>query len=172
MKNPIELAAQFIRRDNIVLANDVLRDEYGVEYAYPAQVQYYEFHYTGQYINEALKHVAEMFGCLTYMAREDGSTWLTVVGEKEAIDKLEEVRRVALSDEYGYKDALSKAVSGADIRSQEEYEKWSKDYVIGFFDGLIGNGNLGWFGMFSKHPHVVGILDGAQSAQRYVKEKK
>lgn len=35
--------------------------------------------------------------------------------------------------------------------------------------GLIGNFDLGWF---SKNPHVLGILDGADSAWRYVKDKE
>ena len=45
VKRPVELAAQFIRRAdyvfaNDVLANDVLRDEYGVELGHPAQIRY------------------------------------------------------------------------------------------------------------------------------------
>ena len=51
--------------------------------------------------------------------------------------------------------ALSEAGIGKD-----QFDKWKK----GFFD-------LGWFGSFSKNPHVVGILDGADSAWRYVKDK-
>lgn len=38
--------------------------------------------------------------------------------------------------------------------------------------GLIGSFDLGWFGSFSKNPHVLGILDGADSAWRYVKDKE
>lgn len=34
MKHPVELAAQFIRRADYVLANDVLRDEYGADSAW------------------------------------------------------------------------------------------------------------------------------------------
>lgn len=95
---------------------------------------------------------------------EDG-IYLTIVGEKEAIDNLEEVQLVALSDEYGYKNLLNKALSEAGI-GKEQFKKWQEDYVEGFFDGLIGNFNIG---SFSKNPHVLGILDGADSMKRYVK---
>ena len=40
MKHPVELAAQFIRRADYVLANDVLRDEYGAKLGHPAQIRY------------------------------------------------------------------------------------------------------------------------------------
>ena len=43
MKHPVELAAQFIRRADYVVANAVLRDEYGVEYGNPAQIGYRSF---------------------------------------------------------------------------------------------------------------------------------
>lgn len=38
MMDTVELAAQFIRRGGEVLANDILKDERGVEYKIPAQV--------------------------------------------------------------------------------------------------------------------------------------
>ena len=41
MKNTIELAAEFIRRAAFVDANALLKDECGVEYKEPSQVQYY-----------------------------------------------------------------------------------------------------------------------------------
>nr|DAK19084.1 MAG TPA: hypothetical protein [Caudoviricetes sp.] len=90
------------------------------------------------------------------MYRENG-IYLTIVGEREAIDKLEEVRQVALSE--------------AGI-GKEQFKKWQEDYVEGFFDGLIGNLDLGWFGSVSNNPHVLGILDGADSTWRYVKDKE
>lgn len=40
-KNTIELAAEFIRRAAFVDANALLKDECGVEYKNPSQVQYY-----------------------------------------------------------------------------------------------------------------------------------
>ena len=163
MKHPVELAAQFIRRADYVLANDVLRDEYGVEFGNPAQIGYC----SSDPEDLALERTAHVFGCLT--CTEDDN-YLTVVGEKEAIDKLEEVRQVALSDEYGYKGLLNKALSEAGIAGIGK-EKWQEDYIQGFFEGLIGNFNLGWFGSFSKNPHVLGILDGADSAWRYAKDK-
>lgn len=167
MKHPVELAAQFIRRADYVLANDVLRDEYSVEYDNPAQIGYCSFD-PEDIIGKALERTAVLFGCLMHT---EGDIYLTIVGEREAIDNLEEVRLVALSDEYGYKNALNKALSEADI-GKEQFKKWQEDYVEGFFDGLIGNFDLGWFGSFSKNPHVLGILDGADSAWRYVKDKE
>ena len=171
MKHPVELAAQFIRRADYVLANDVLRDEYGVEYGNPAQIGYCSFD-PEDIVGKALEHTANVFGCLTHTANVFGC--LTIVGEKEAIDKLEEVRLVASSDEYGYKNALNRALSEADITSigKDQFDKWQKDYVQGFFDGLIGNFDLGWFGSFSQNPHVLGILAGADSAWRYMKDKE
>ena len=81
------------------------------------------------------------------------------------------VRLVALSDEYAYKNAMNKALSEVDIAGigKEQFDKWQEDYVEGFFDGLIGNFDIG---SFSKNPHVLGILDGADSAWRYVKDKE
>lgn len=170
MKHPVELAAQFIRRADYVLANDVLRDEYGVEYGNPAQIGYRSLN-PEDIIGKSLERTANVFGCLMY---RENDIYLTIVGEKEAIDKLEEVRQVALSDEYGYKGLLNKALSEADIAGigREQFDKWQEDYIQGFFDGLIGNFDLGWFGSFSKNPHVLGILDGADSAWRYVKDKE
>ena len=167
MKHPVELAAQFIRRADYVLANDVLRGEYGVEYSNPAQIGYYSFD-PEDIIGKALERTANVFGCL--MHTEEG-IYLTIVGEKEAIDKLEEARQVALSDEYGYKNLLNRALSEADIAGigKERFDKWQEDYVEGFFEGLIGNFDLG---SVSKNPHVLGILDGADSAWRYVKDKE
>nr|DAE74607.1 MAG TPA: hypothetical protein [Bacteriophage sp.] len=164
MKHPVESAARFICRADYVLANDVLRDEYGVEYGNPAQIGYCSFDLEDT-IGMALERTANVFGCLTH---KENDTFLTVVGEKEAIDKLEEVRHVALSDEYGYKGLLNKALSEAGI-GKEQFDKWQEDYVQGFFDGLIGNFDLG---SFSKNPHVLGILAGADSAWRYMKDKE
>lgn len=135
MKHPVELAAQFIRRGDFVHANDVLRDEYGVELGHPAQIGYCSF----DPADMALERTAIVFGCLTHT--EEG-IYLTVVGEKEVIDKLEEVRQIALSDEYGYKDLLNKALSEVDITSVDK-KWWMQHYVEGFFDGLIGNFDLG-----------------------------
>lgn len=167
MKHPVELAAQFIRRADYVLANDVLWDEYDVEYGNPAQIGYCSTD-PEDIIGKALKRTARVFGCLTHT---ENDIFLTIVGEKEAIDKLEEVRQVALSDEYGYKYPLNRALSEAGI-GKDQFKKWQEDYVEGFFDALIGNFDLGCFGSFSKNPHVLGILDGADSAWRYVKDKE
>lgn len=80
MKHPVELAAQFIRRADYVLANDVLRDEYGAKLAHPAQIRYCSFD-PEDIIGKALERTAHVFGCLT--CTED-DIFLTVVGEKEA----------------------------------------------------------------------------------------
>lgn len=142
----------------------MLRDEYGVEYGNPAQIGYCSFD-PEDIIGKALERTARVFGCLMHT---ENDIFFTIVGEKEAIDKLEEVRHVALSYEYGYKNALNRALSEGDI-GKDQFDKWQKDYVEGFFDGLIGNFDLG---SFSKNPHVLGILDGADSAWRYVKDKE
>ena len=68
MKNTIELAAEFIRRAAFVDANALLKDECGVEYKKPSQVEYdalFKDHDDSKAINEALKHVADMLGCMT-----------------------------------------------------------------------------------------------------------
>lgn len=175
MRYPIEPAAQFIRRGDFVLANDVLRDECGVEYTEPAQAQYYALykdHGDSKAINESLKSIAEMLGCQTCMELGEDSSRLTVVGEDDAITTLREIWRLALSDEYGYKDGLKKHLSHADVRSLEELRQWSDDYINGFFEGFAVGPDLGFFNVFSKHPRIIGILDGSRNSERYVKENK
>lgn len=57
MRHPIELAAYFFRRGEFVLGNDVLKDEYGVEYNRPGQVEYlaiYRDNPDARAINESL----------------------------------------------------------------------------------------------------------------------
>lgn len=76
MKHPVELAAQFIRRADYVLANDVLRDEYGAKLAHPAQIRYCSSD-PEDIIGKALERTAHVFGCLT--STED-DIFLTVVG--------------------------------------------------------------------------------------------
>lgn len=81
MRHPIELAARFIRRGEFVLGNDVLMDEYGVEYSNPSQVEYYAIyrdHSDARAINESLKCVAEMYGCLTYLESDADTGRLTL----------------------------------------------------------------------------------------------
>lgn len=41
MRHPIELAAGFFHRGEFVLGNDVLKDEYDIEYKNPGQAEYY-----------------------------------------------------------------------------------------------------------------------------------
>lgn len=167
MNNAVEAAARLIRRANFVLAHEVLRDEHGVEYRHPAQREWCFFK-PNSVLRKGLKNTAESFGCLTYMADD---YWLTVVGEKIAIDNIEKVRCVVLSDEYGYGQPLKTALRQVDIPI-EQFKKWSDDYILGFIEGVAGHIDLGWFGQTSNHPRVLGILDGAKSAQQYAEKKE
>lgn len=170
MRHPIELAAGFFRRGEFVLGNDVLKDEYDIEYKNPSQVEYYAVyrdHSDARVINESLKNIAEMYGCLTYSESDAYTGRLTIVGEDDIISFLKYVWRVALSDEYGYDAMLKNRVLDADIRGAVEYRKWANDYILGFFEGVAGNTDTGHI---SKHPRILGILDGFASIERYEKE--
>lgn len=85
MKNTVELAAEFIRRGMVVDANALLKDECGVEYQEPSQAQYYVLFKDSKAINEALKHVADMLGRMTYIEYQESTSRLTVVGEEMAV---------------------------------------------------------------------------------------
>lgn len=177
MMDTVELAAQFIRRGGEVLANDILKDECGVEYKIPAQVQFYAIHrdhVDAKVANESLKWIAEMYGCVTYMEQEKDSSMLTIVGEDDAIVTLREVWRLARSDEYGYEAAMKPRVWEANIcgKGREVFRKWSDDYILGFFEGLAGDPDTEHLSRFSKHPRVLGILDGFNSVERYEKGNK
>lgn len=175
MSHSIELAAYFFRRGEIVFGNDVLMDNYGVEYSNPSQVEYYAIyrdHPDARAINESLKCVAEMYGCLAYLESDADTGRLTIVGEDDIISFLKYCWRVALSDEYGYDAMLKNRVLDADIRGQEEYRKWADDYILGFFEGVVGNPDIEHLPGFSKHPRILGILDGFNSIERYEKENK
>lgn len=172
MRHPIELAAWFFRRGEFVLGNDVLKDEYGVEYTRPGQVEYYAIyrdHSDARAISESLKSIAEMYGCLTCLASDAYTGNLTIVGEDDLISLLKYVWRIALSDEYGYDATLKNRVLDADIRGAVEYRKWANDYILGFFEGVAGNTDTGHL---SKHPRILGILDGFNSLEHYEKENK
>lgn len=175
MRHPIELAAWFFRRGEIVLGNDVLKDEYGVEYNRPGQVEYlaiYRDNPDARAINESLKCIAEMYGCLTCLASDAYIGQLTIVGEDDSISLLKHVWRVALSDEYGYDAKLKKRVLDANIQGAVEYRKLANDYILGFFEGVAGNPDTEHLPGFSKHPRILGILDGFASIERYEKENK
>lgn len=167
MRHPIELAAWFFRRGESVLGNDVLRDEYGVEYSNPSQVEYfaiYRDHSDARAINESLKCVAEMYGCLTYLESDADTGRLTIVGEDDIISFLKYCWRVALSDEYGYDAKLKKRVLSAYIR---DYRQWADDYILGFFEGVVGNPDIEHLSVLNKHPRILGILDGFDSINHY-----
>lgn len=170
MRHPIELAAYFFRRGEFVLGNDVLKDEYGVEYNRPGQVGYlaiYRDNPDARAINESLKCIAEMYDCLTCLASDAYTGKLTIVGEEDTITLLKYVWRVGLSDEYGYDAKLKKRVLDANIQGAVEYRKWADDYILGFFEGLAGNPDTVQLSRLSKHPRVLGILDGFDSMERY-----
>ena len=152
MKNTIELAAEFIRRAAFVDANALLKDECGVEYKKPSQVQYYALfkdHDDSKAINEALKHVADMLGCMTYIEYQESTSRLTIVGEEMAVNTVRQVRQTALKT---YTTTLNERVSKASIKSREEFRKWSDDYILGFFEGLTARHSYA-------HPRILGLLD-------------
>lgn len=143
MKNTIELAAEFIRRAAFVDANALLKDECGVEYKKPSQVQYYALfkdHDDSKAVNEALKHIADMLGCMTYIEYQESTSRLTVVGEEMAVDTVRQVWQTALKT---YTTTLNERVSKASIK----FRKRSDDYILGFFEGLTA------------HPRILALLD-------------
>ena len=153
MKNTIELAAEFIRRAAFVDANALLKDEYSVEYKKPSQAQYYALfkdHDDSKAINEALKHVAEMLGCMTYIEYQESSSRLTIVGEETAVGTVRQVWRTALET---YTTTLNER---APIKSREG---WSDDYILGFFEGLTARHSYA-------HPRILGLLDGMKRAEQ------
>lgn len=129
-----------------------MKDECGVEYREPSQAQYYALfrdHDDSKAINEALKPVADMLGCMTHIEYQRPSSR---VGEEAAVNIVGRVWQTALKT---YGATLNERVSKASIKSREE---WSDDYILGFFEGLT-----------ARHPHVhPRILDGLK---QYKKEK-
>lgn len=153
MKNTIELAAELIRRAAFVDANALLKDECGVEYQKPSQAQYYALfkdHDDARAINEALKHVADMLGCMTTIEYQRPSSRLTIVGEEAAANIVRHVWQTALKT---YETTLNERVSKANVKSREEFRKWSDDYILGFFEGLTARHSYA-------HPRILGLLDG------------
>jgi len=144
MKNTIELAAEFIRRAAFVDAHALLKDEY----KNPSQTQYYALfrdHDDARAINEALKHVADMLGCMTSIEYQR----LTIVGEEAAVNIVRHVWQTALKT---YETTLNERVSKANVKSREE---WSDDYILGFFEGLTARHSYA-------HPRILGLLDGLE----------
>lgn len=151
--NTIELAAEFIRHAAYVDANALLKDECGVEYKNPAQAQYYALfmdHGDSRAINEALKHVANMLGCLTYIEYQEPTSRLTIVGEEMAVNTIRHVWQMALRT---YTTTLNERVSKANVKSREEFRQWSDDYILGFFEALTARYSYA-------HPRILGLLDG------------
>nr|DAJ46750.1 MAG TPA: hypothetical protein [Caudoviricetes sp.] len=159
MKNTIELAAEFIRRAAFVDANALLKDECGVEYKKPSQVEYYTLfkdHDDSKAVNEALKHVADILGCMTYIEYQESTSRLTIVGEEMAVNTVRQVWQTALKN---YTSTLNERVSKASIKSREGSRKWSDDYILGFFEGLTARHSYA-------HPMILGLLDGLKEYKR------
>lgn len=111
MKNTIELAAEFIRRAAFVDANALLKDECGVEYKKPSQVQYYALfkdHDDSKALNEALKRVADVLGCVSSIEYQESSSRLTIVGEEMAVNTVRQVWETTLKT---YTTTLNERVS-------------------------------------------------------------
>lgn len=154
-KNTIELAAEFIRRAAFVDANALLKDECGVEYKNPSQVQYYALfkdHDDAKAINEALKHVADMLGCLAHIEYQEATSRLTIVGEEDDVNAVRLAWETALRT---YTTTLNERVSKAHVKSREELREWSDDYILGFFEGLTAR-------HLYAHPRILGLLDGLE----------
>lgn len=155
-KNTIELAAEFIRRAAFVDANALLKDECGVEYKNPSQAQYYALfkdHDDAKAINEALKHVADMLGCMTSIEYQESTSRLTIVGEETAVNTVRHMWQTALRT---YTPTLNERVSKPTIKSREE---WSDDYILGFFEGLTARHSY-------VHPRILGLLDGLKQYEK------
>jgi hypothetical protein len=158
MKNTIERAAEFIRRAAFVDANALLKDECGVEYKEPSQVQCYALfkdHDDSKAFNEVLKHVADMLGCMTYIEYQESTSRLTVVGEEMAVGTVRQVWQTALK---AYTTTLSERVSKANVKSREEFRKWSDGYILGFFEGLTVRHSYA-------HPRILGLLDSMKKEE-------
>ena len=130
MKNTIELAAEFIRRAAFVDANALLKDECSVEYKNPSQTQYYALfrdHDDARAINEALKHVADMLGCMTSIEYQGPSSRLTIVGEEAATNIVRHVWQTALKT---YETTLNERVSNTGrFHTNKELAAILRDYT-------------------------------------------
>lgn len=118
MKNT---AAEFIRRAAFVDANALLKDECGVEYKKPSQVQYYALFKD----HEALKHVADMLGCMTYIEYQESTSRLTVVGEEMAVGTVRQVWQTALKT---YTTTLNEGLTA--------WHSYAHPRILGLLDGL------------------------------------
>lgn len=155
MKNTIKLAAEFIRRGMVVDANALLKDECGVEYKEPSQLQYYALFRNRddmRAISGALKRVADMLGCMTHTEHRVSASMLTIVGEKDTVNTMRRIWEAALRT---YAAALNERVSKANVKSREEFRQWSHDYILGFFEGLTAQHSY-------VHPRILGLLDGLE----------
>nr|DAW15564.1 MAG TPA: hypothetical protein [Caudoviricetes sp.] len=156
MKNTIKLAAELIRRAAFVDANALLKDECSVEYKEPSQAQYHSLFKDSddsKAITEALKYVADTLGCMTNIEYQESSSRLTIVGEETAVNTVRQLWQTAIKT---YATTLNERVSKANVKSREEFRKWSDDYILGFFEGLTARHSY-------THPRILGLLDSMKN---------
>ena len=126
-KNTIELAAEFIHHAAFVDANALLKDERGVEYKNPSQVQYYALfkdHDDAKAINEALKHVADMLGCMSSIEYQEATSR---VGEEDDVNAVRLARETALRT---YTTTLNERVSNTGrFHTNEELAAILRDHI-------------------------------------------
>lgn len=173
MRHPIVLAAQFFRRGDFVLGNDVLSDEYGVEYKHPSQVEYYAVyrdHSDARAINESLKNIAEMYGCLAYLESDAYTGRLVVVGEEGAVNRVKYAWRIAMSEEYGYEAYINQHLNDVRFHDEKHYKKWVADYIEGFFEGLVTGPQRVHEELLRDHPRMVGLRDGLSAYMKQYEE--
>lgn len=113
-------------------------------------MSYYALFRGQRAFNEALKHVADMLGCMTSIEYQRPSSSLTIVGEEAAVNIVSHVWRTALKT---YETTLNERVSKGSIKSREEFRQRSEDYILGFFEGLTARHSY-------VHPRILGLLDG------------
>lgn len=173
MRHPIELAAGFFRRGEFVLGNDVLNDEYDIEYKNPGQVEYYAVYrddLDAKAINKALRDIAEMCGCLTYLESGTSICRLVVVGEEGAVNRVKYAWRIAMSDEYGYKAYINQHLNDVRFHDEKHYKKWVADYIEGFFEGLVTGPQRVHGELLRDHPRMVGLRDGLSAYMKQYEE--
>lgn len=93
---------------------------------------------------------------MTYIEYQESTSRLTVVGEEDSVNTIRHVWRIALKT---YTTTLNERVSKASIKSREEFRKWSDDYILGFFEGLLP-------GTHMPHPRILGLLDGLKECKK------
>lgn len=129
---------------------------------------YFEFDNEPKYVLEALKNFAELCDCTTKIVNEGYGARLTIGCDENAYRCIEFAHNLALSDKYGYRVLLSRRLYDANIRGAEHYDKWLRDYIFGFFEGITLNKPIpAEYDVLLKHPRILGRVDGCNSLERY-----